>query len=235
MDETPDQTRAIKLETAKRYTTRGLRVSEGELTIWRQFQKELKAYQVVIPYAEWLAENTPKQPLRMRRDFQRLLSLVEIIAVLHQHQRSVEGEYVIARLEDYFLAKELINKFFTASLSGVNEKVKNIVAKIQELYSKKLAKAISTSSSTICRWLKPAITAGMIEVVHGSVETRINSVKPCEVAEQLTKVLPSIEELAEAFPDLAHVFRAVHPTTGEEETLTSEDPQKENLLNVMKQ
>jgi len=74
MDESPRQTLAAKLESAKRYHG-GSEITEEELAVWRQVQTELKSVKVRIPFASWLAEHTPNQPLRMRRDFNRLLAL----------------------------------------------------------------------------------------------------------------------------------------------------------------
>jgi len=189
---------------------------------------------VHILYAGWLSDHTPDEPIRMRRDFNKLLALIEIIAILHQHQRHVQEDGIlVASLSDYFMARELVDKVFQASLFGINEKVEGLVNGVRSLYEKKLDKSeqepsvkpielasdLGCSSSSVSRWLRPAIEAGLVEIVSETAKGRIKSVKPGLAGKDVASVLPSIEDLAEAFPELASGFKAVHPVTGKELTL----------------
>lgn len=233
MDESPKLTSAAKLETAKRY---GGKVDSfvDNLLVLQHLQNELRSLNVCIPYAGWLSEHTPNRPIRMRRDFSKLLALVEIIAILHQHQRYVRKDGIlVASLSDYFMARELVDKVFQASLFGINEKVKGLVNGVRSLYEKKLdrgeqepsvkplelAPDLGCSSSSVSRWLRPAIEAGLVEIVSETAKGRIKSVKPGLAGKDVASVLPSIEDLGEAFPELASGFKAVHPVTGKELTL----------------
>lgn len=232
MDESPQLTLAAKIQSAKRYKQQQ-EPYEMELAVWRQLQNELKPVRVCIPYGGWLAEHTPNRPLRMRRDFNKLLALIEVIALLHQYQRQSKGDMVVAGLEDYFMARELVEQVFPASLAGINKKVEALVSEVERLYQKKvasgdespvvkpieIASALDTSSSSISRWLKPAIEAGLVEVVSETGKGHIKSVKPGFAGKKAASALPTVEELAEAFPELAARFRAVHPVTGDELTL----------------
>jgi hypothetical protein len=235
MDESPQQTLAVKLKTAKRYSGRDIYPDE-ELDIWRQVQTALKPMKIMIPYAEWLAKHTPDKPLRMRRDFNKLLALIEVIALLHQHQRQIKGDVLVAGFSDYFMAKELIDQVFPASLAGINKKVEALVTEVQHLYQEKLnsgeeepvvkplkiALALERSPSSVSRWLRPAIEAGLVEVVAETAKGRIKSVRPGFGKKPVSAALPRIEALAEAFPELAKNFAAVHPLTGEEVALEEE-------------
>src|SRR5581483_7631146 len=49
--------------------------------------QEAGAKEAVVPFAAELAAAMPDQPLRLRRDFPRLLGLVQVCALLHQKQR----------------------------------------------------------------------------------------------------------------------------------------------------
>jgi len=233
MDESSQLTSAAKLETAKRYEGQGA-FPEEELLVWRQLLKELKPLLVHIPYAQWLAQHTPDQPLRMRRDFNKLLALIEVIALLYQYQRPRQDDTIIAGLGDYFMASQLINQVFSASLTGINEKVQVLVSTVQQLYNEKIGKgeqdpavkpleitrALSTiSASSVSRWLRPAIKAGLVEIVSETLGGRIRYVKPGDTDNRVPRFLPSVEELADAFPELAVGFKAVHPVTGDEHTL----------------
>lgn len=240
MDESPQVTMGSKVQSALRYQEVP-HVFEEELLVWRQIQNELKPVRVYIPYAKWLAEHTPNKPIRVRRDFNKLLSLIEIITLLHQYQRKRRGEVVEASLEDYFMARELADEVFTASLSGINMKVKSLVAEVEKQWTKnlesgntvegikpvKIAAALGISRSTVSRWLEPAVTSGMVDVVSERANGSARLVKPGK-AINAVEFLPTIEQLAEAFPMFAKDFHAVHPITGEEVALFSDEPEIEN-------
>jgi len=229
-DESPQTTLAAKVETAKRYEHKtGL--SQEEIDVWRQVQLELKPIEVCIPYARWLAQHTTNTPLRIRRDFNRLLAMIEVTALLYQKQRRIsEGDILEAGLSDYFMARGLIEQVFPASLTGINKKVESLVSMVEQVYQEKLSngeqdpvvkpkeivKGLGTSSSSISRWLKPAINADLVEVVTETVKGRITSVKPGLGERCATSALPTVEELAESFPELARGCKVVHPITGEE-------------------
>ena len=132
-DDSPQVTRVAKFEAAKDHGPITAN-AEVDLPIWQQAQMELKPLTVVIPYRDWLVEHTPDQPVRIRRDFGRLLTLLETITYLHQYQRKIEGETVTAALADYFMARELVANLFAASLNGANLKTMNIVNEVIEIH-----------------------------------------------------------------------------------------------------
>ncbi len=78
-------------------------------------QRVLDPCHVKIPYADRIA--FPSDSLRLRREHQRFLGLIQSSALLHQHQRIREGGYVLANEADFELAKELI----TPLLAGNGE------------------------------------------------------------------------------------------------------------------
>lgn len=234
MDETTQQTRGAKKESAKRY---GPAQSTEWLAIWHQAQRELKPVKVRIPYAMWLADNTPDEPLRIRRDFNKLLALIEASAILYQYQREAgdEGE-VYANLADYFTARELVDKVFPASLFGINQKIIGLVKEVERLFLQKanlgeenptvtpreVATALHVHVSSVSRWLRPAVDVGSIEVVKENTRGQIQQIKPGLASMELIDILPKVGDLAEAFPELARGFRVIHPITGEEFTLEEE-------------
>ena len=155
---------------------------------------------------------------------------------MHQHQRKVSQGSIDANLADYFMARVLIDKIFPASLGGISEKVQILVHEVECLYENKLADGeenpavkpgelisrVGVSASSVSRWLRPAIEAGLIDVIKETANGRIQVVKPGSAKFQVSGVLPTVEQVAEAFPQLARGFRAVHPLTGEELALEEE-------------
>jgi hypothetical protein len=85
-------------------------VAEEIRTRHHNAQRILERVLVFIPYVEHLS--FPSRWLRTRRDNERFLCLIEVSAVLHQHQRkrgrTREGTpFVLATVEDYRIAYQL--------------------------------------------------------------------------------------------------------------------------------
>jgi hypothetical protein len=68
---------------------------------------------VVVPYADTLAELVPVQAVRMRRDFDQLLTCIKTIALLYQQQRErTEEGGIIATIKDYAQASKMLAPIF---------------------------------------------------------------------------------------------------------------------------
>ncbi|MFC1944985.1 hypothetical protein ACFLX5_05885, partial [Chloroflexota bacterium] len=85
-----------------------------------------------------------------------------------------------------------------------------------------IANALEVSAASVSRWLRPAIEVGLVEVLSETAKGYIRAVRPGKVTHRVSSILPTVEELAEAFSGLAEGFKAVHPLTGEELTLEEE-------------
>src|SRR5262249_1648529 len=118
LDESEEQTRKIKTAAAGKYQDDREVV---DLAPWINAQRTLTPVKVVIPFARYLAEHTPDSPLRIRRDFKKLLSLIEASATLHQYQRNhVNNDKIEANLADYYIAIILMEDAFFNSLYGMH-------------------------------------------------------------------------------------------------------------------
>lgn len=231
VDESPEQTEAVMAKIAETYMG-GSRIDPDELTVWQLAQTLINPVNVVIPYAGWLAKMIPNTPVRLRRDFTRFLALIEAIALLYQYQREVheteQTRTVTATLEDYFLAHCLIGDEFIATSKGRNKKVAETIDAMQRVQECKiesgevdpvvtvseLAKELGKVNSTVSRWLKPALDNRWIEEVS---EAKGPKGAEYKIGESMPdpSPLPSVEELAEAFPEMANGFSVVDPITGD--------------------
>lgn len=88
---------------------------------------------VIVPFAGALVDLMPSPlELRMRRDFEKLLSCVKAIALLHQRRReeTAEGE-IIATIDDYKVAREMLLPSFDATAAdGVPRAIRETVEAI---------------------------------------------------------------------------------------------------------
>jgi hypothetical protein len=108
IDESPEQTALINEQQALR--------AMGEIAkdislaqSWQEFLRSLKPdMQITIPFAKQISPHFPAERIRSRRDFPKLLGLIEVTAYLHQNhrERGADGE-IIADISDYKIAKKL--------------------------------------------------------------------------------------------------------------------------------
>jgi hypothetical protein len=243
LDESPAQTQRIKKATAKRWASlRSPRSARAaSLDVWTNLQRMLVPVEVMVPFSEFLADRTPREPLRMRRDFEKLLLLISASAILHQAQRrklgtTEDGKPIIeAGVLDYFIVKELFEKLFFQSLHGISLNALKVMEAIKKLHQEKfveaqpnpttgfvedvtvttqeLVKELGKSKTTVLGWAKPLEPYGWIAVAGGEgVATEFQpGIEPKK------SVLPSIDELLSRHPELlpAGGLEAHHPLTGE--------------------
>ena len=125
LDESPEQTRRIH---ARQKVLRGLDAAElrleeqGLQQLHHHAQRLLEPVWVVIPYVDLLT--FPDRWLRTRRDHERFLCLIEVLAYLHQYQRPRKfhqgREYIEANADDYRWAYFLANRVLQNSLDELS-------------------------------------------------------------------------------------------------------------------
>jgi hypothetical protein len=124
LDESPKQTEAIFAAQRRARTLEGWQVErrkEKILHVHHTAQRLLRSLKVIIPYVKLI--EFPASWLRGRRDNDRFLSLIEGIAFLHQHQRTIgtdgDTEYITASVEDYAMAYDLAHQVFAQAGSDL--------------------------------------------------------------------------------------------------------------------
>ena len=115
VDEGREQTRAIHQLQRDRRSLEGLlarREKDALIQLHQNAQRLLKPLAVLNPYAQFLT--FPDQTTRLRRDHEKYLTLIDVIAFLHQHQRPMKtaqrGEQVIDYIEATLADIELANR-----------------------------------------------------------------------------------------------------------------------------
>jgi DNA primase catalytic core len=125
LDESPEQTRRIHQRQRELKSVKRLLVTDTREKIQLRHhnaQRLLESIPVVIPYVELLT--FPDLWLRSRRDHDRFLHLIEVLAFLHQFQRprkTYEGvEYIEATPTDYRWAYFLAYKVLSNSMDELS-------------------------------------------------------------------------------------------------------------------
>ncbi len=157
VDESPEQTAKIHTLQRERRTLAGL-VAKSERTellrVLRNAQRLLTAVEVLNPYAPSLT--FPSGRTRNRRDHEKYLTLIDSIALLHQHQRpkgryELGGrtlEYVPVTLDDIALANELAPEVLGRSLDELPPQTRTVLGHIRTLMRAKREKTKGVDTFT---------------------------------------------------------------------------------------
>lgn len=150
LNETPEHTRQIHEAQRAARTTGGLglRTERDDLRrIHRNVQRLLERFTVVNPYAPYLS--FPTAPLEMRREHEKYLSLIDALALLHQHQRvrgvlEVDGRqvpYVEAAADDVRQANRLMTAVLGQLGDALSGPSRDLLDKIRALVRERSASA----------------------------------------------------------------------------------------------
>lgn len=141
VDEERAQTKAIHEKQRERQTLEGLlakREKEAVLKRHQDAQRLLRPLAVVNPYARHLTFLDDRT--RARRDFPKYLTLIRVIALLHQHQRPVKTvqhqgaavEYIEVTLEDIATANHLAAAVLGRSLDDLPPQTRRLLTLLDD-------------------------------------------------------------------------------------------------------
>jgi len=136
VDEGREQTRAIHQLQRDRRTLEGLiarREKDSLIALHQNAQRLLKPLDVLNPYARFLT--FPDQTTRLRRDHEKYLTLIDTIAFIHQHQRTVKSaqrgeqriEYIEVTLADIELANRIAHDVLGRSLDELPPQTRRLL------------------------------------------------------------------------------------------------------------
>jgi DNA primase catalytic core len=166
VDESAEQTGRIHRLQRERRTLAGLIAKverQDVLKKLRNAQRLLQTVDVLNPYAPSLTFATART--RNRRDHEKYLTLIDAIALLHQHQRETRTlpngqRFIEVTLDDIALANELAPEILGRSLDELPPQTRRLLNYIRELVKQQRksngAKAASTFSRKeirdLCGW-----------------------------------------------------------------------------------
>lgn len=142
VDESREQTERIHALQRKARTLEGLVAKEEKkdlLRVLRNAQRLLQPLAVVNPYADELTFTADRT--RTRRDHEKYLTLIGVIALLHQHQRTIETKevkgrsvpFVRATLDDIALANRLAPELLGRSLDELPPQTRRVYETIKQI------------------------------------------------------------------------------------------------------
>ncbi len=171
-DESEEQTKRIYEAQNRKHEIMALD-KEAILKPWKNAQRLLKSYPVLIPYIDLI--EFPTKPLRVRRDRPKFLALIEASALLRQHQRekrTINGkEFIVADIEDYTVAYSLIDNVLESVLKGQSPKVKELIKAAKQFdgrqfTNKDLRDKVEWNEKTVIKHVKEAVSWGYFEITE---------------------------------------------------------------------
>lgn len=223
VDDSKDQTLRVVEALARAAANEHL--EEIDTRHWQVAQRKLKPLGVILPFAPKLAEllNTADlsaDSTRLRRDFGRLQTLVKVIALLYQYQRSrTNGGQLVATIDDYRMAHELVAATFAASARDLSPQALKLAKAVRELYDaqpsasprrpitpRQIEGKLRWSRPTILKWLGQAEAAGLLETESGKGNQPTAITPVGEVPDIALELLPKPDDL-EKFMVQSHPLR----------------------------
>ncbi len=148
VDESREQTRAILGVQRQKRTLDGLFAKQAKsrlLTQHQNAQRLLRPLAVRNPYADALT--FPDERTRLRRDHEKYLTLIDTIALLHQHQRALRTaehdgqriEYIEVTLGDIEIANRLAHEALGRSLDELSPQTRRLLELVTGMVEKHCA------------------------------------------------------------------------------------------------
>jgi len=148
VDESREQTAAIHAAQRARRTLAGLQAKAERaqlLKLHQNAQRLIEPLAVMNPYAHHLTFINDRT--RTRRDHEKYLTLIDVIALLHQHQRVLrtaehEGQtltYVEVTLEDVALANQLAHDVLGRTLDELPPQTRRLLSLVVEMVEQRCA------------------------------------------------------------------------------------------------
>lgn len=141
---------------------------------WHELQTWLagNVRPVTIPYLPRLMELIPPVAIRVLRDSEKLISLIEAHALLHQLSRESEGDAIVASEADYRAVFDLYAPLMAANADAtVSEEVRGTVEAVNRVLEREgdstvsqvlLVPELNLSASSVSRRVAEAIGLGYL-------------------------------------------------------------------------
>jgi len=200
-DISPEQTRKVLIWKAMQFSGNNLNHNlDEELRRIREVTRGLMVdVPVIIPYAGKLAEFIPADLPRVRRDIEKILTLIGIIAKVRGRIVELNGRKVaIATPEDLKTALELAGDIFTSMVHALDpytlaiyKVLKRLEAKYTILTEVIVAEALNIPQTLARKYLQRLVEVGLaVETEKGNYQLR-----PLE----LTEIQVNFEEIEKEF------------------------------------
>jgi energy-coupling factor transporter ATP-binding protein EcfA2 len=222
-DETPEQSLAILIAKATKPQT----IDYKDLPLWRKalslVASKKNDFENPPGWLRYVAEHLPLGNIRVRRDWDRFLSLCQAVALCRgawQRERPVNITF-----KDYAVAFRILDPVFSSTLQGLRTQELELSKAVSSL-NRRLERSVTTKEiATELKWKEPVVykhlksaqQKGLIDFEPG---TRESNRKLVRASEQLSvRFLPSPRQVLRSNPEIGEEVSFIDPFTGAREIL----------------
>jgi hypothetical protein len=212
--DSPEDSRAVYQAHAEEL------VPTADFEVWHAFQHwlGLGAIDVRIPFAAALGQLFPTSPVRLRRDFVKVLSLIKGHALLHRERRQVDPDGRIqADLTDYSAVRRLLNPVLRETIGALTTReVRETVTAVTHAAQASVggfctvmdvARQLDIHKSNASRRVTIALDAGFIGDNNEGLRTSRKALYVIERPGTDSKVMPTTRQVAARVRMLAREHR----------------------------
>jgi|GEM_PF-3864256 hypothetical protein len=175
-DETKDHSKEIIEWKKLKYK---LMKKKPSYAAFHKFIRELKSYEVWVPFVDII--DLPIKTLNIRRDFDKIVSLIMCNALLNQFERkkiNLDGrEVLVASMQDYIDVMPIILPILTPTLLNLPGKLYNFFQllrqkKLEIMTHKSVAEALKMNQDTVKNYCYNLYKGGRLLMVKEGVQNR---------------------------------------------------------------
>ncbi|WP_297212699.1 MULTISPECIES: DUF3854 domain-containing protein [Thermodesulfovibrio] len=149
-------------------------IESCDYELLKEIYKNVKPYQVKIPFAKEIQKHLDKSKTRITRDFQKILALIKAHALLNQHQREIKHGKIIANEEDYKAIYEISDLVIESFSELRTHHVEFLKACEDWITRADIARLLGKTEKTILNYCKEL--KDFIEIEGKGSEQKIKSV-----------------------------------------------------------
>lgn len=167
-NESPEHTRNIVKASAAKAAGDISSVDERTIAVWKEYHRSLKPVKIIIPYAQEIAKfilGDNVMPLAVRRAFNRVISVIKAVTCAYQHQRQLKDDKIVAEVQDYYMALQIVGQAFKESLgqmSEITETRLSFFAQKSPVTQKMFVEKFKISKSAASQWIKKQVEDGTL-------------------------------------------------------------------------
>lgn len=190
LDLSAEQTSKI-LDYQDRISRQEVVIPEAEIRVIQDSLSNLKQYHFINPFSDRELLNIPRDEIRVRRDYQKFLTLMYCVAYLHQYQRLIvendKGQqFIVCELQDYLIAREVSEKTLTATFMGLSNAQIDVLKILTRIFgdsdftdgdAAKEAKIVGSKSRSILKHLNNNSYLINVGMENGKYKYKVNSQK----------------------------------------------------------
>jgi hypothetical protein len=217
-DESPDQTLAIMVAKASGTPV----VDERDLPVWR------KALSLIVckkgdfenppAWLRYVPERMPLERVRVRRDWDRFLSLCKSVALCRGKRRP--NRPININFADYCVAYRILEPVFASTLRGFRTQeleLRNAVAKLNRQLQRpatvrEIAQSLNWNEPVVYKYLKSAARLGLVEYEGGTRERNEKRIQACDRGSG--RFLPSPQLVLRDNPEIGPEVSFIDPFSG---------------------